>query len=95
MDYRQYLRICEAFGYTDGARPQLARSAALAASRAATPHTLPNLRQVDVFKSHPELLRVPVRRLNRWARRAMVETIPRSERWTGPLRAMASRGIRW
>jgi len=72
MNYTQYLTICFWFKYRAERRDQLARTALLFLCRGyAMPSPPP-----PGFAAHPEILRVPIRRLKRWATRAIRETVP-------------------
>lgn len=94
MNYDQYLTIAARFGFTDSRRDQLARTALLpyAPRSVENPYLMPNLRSMPVFAAHPEILRVPKRRLKRWATRAVKAGVPRAKRLTGPALAIHRRG---
>lgn len=80
MNYQQYVKACDAFGFTGKRRYHVARMAIMPAVFRGNPHTLSNLRLMPVFAAHPELLRVPLRVLKKWGARAAKETLPRAER---------------
>ena len=74
MNYRQYVSICERFGFTGQRRDQPALTATLPRVFPSNPHVRPNLGVMPLFRAHPELFAVPLRTLYRWARRARRET---------------------
>lgn len=86
MNYREYVRLCDRHGYEGKRRMFLAREAYMhkALDHLGIEHT----RRLPAVQARPDLLRVPVRVLKRWAMRACRETVPRSELFTGPRLAM-------
>jgi len=91
MNYRQYLRICDAHGYSDERRNQLALECLL---HLRVDHiTIEMTREQPVVQAHPDLLRVPPRRMKRWAARAARETLPPEDVVRGSAKVMARRGV--
>jgi len=93
VDYREYVKICTALGYVGIALPLLAREALLPRARhlRGNRHAGPQVRALPAFQAHPEVLRVPARRLKRWAMRAFREVFPREQLMHGPALTMMRR----